>query len=72
VHDHVCYDERDQGAFIFFVTIFLMSVGAEVGEYFECPRFIFEVAPISWSWSCCTCSRWCYTRQCFEGSSSGL
>jgi len=49
-----------------------MSVGAEVGEYFECPRFIFEVAPISWSWSCCTCSRWCYTRQCFEGSSSGL
>jgi hypothetical protein len=31
-----------------------MSVGVEVGEYFECPRFIIEVAPISWSWSCCT------------------
>ena len=48
-----------KGTFIFYYSykFFLMSVGAEIGEYFECPRFIFEAAPISWAWSCCTCPR---------------
>jgi hypothetical protein len=50
VHDQVCYDEV---FFLLFFIIFLMSVGVEVGEYLECPRLIIEVAPISWSWSCC-------------------
>jgi hypothetical protein len=40
-----------------FFTIFFMFVGAEVGEYFECPRIIFKATPISGAWSCCTSPR---------------
>jgi hypothetical protein len=51
----VLYDQRNP--LIIYSLQIAMFLGAEVGEYFECPRFIFKASPISWAWSCCTCPR---------------